>query len=299
MPQSLNRRSFLITAGVVAGAAYTELRGVPGLAADFAQGAPNAEKLGWRLGCQAYSFNRYTFYEAVEKNRSLGLRVIEAYPGQTLSAEKPDAKLNESLPPELRQEVKARLANAGIKLTNYGVCGLSKDEAASRRTFAFAKDMGIETIVSEPAPDAFDTIEKLCEEFGINVALHNHPKPSRYWNPDVVLEACRGRSKRIGACADTGHWMRSELNPVEQLKKLQGRIISFHFKDLNKFGSGAHDVPWGTGAGDAKAMLTEIRRQGVKAVFSIEYEHNWTSSVPEIAECVKYFDKVAAELARA
>jgi hypothetical protein len=46
-------------------------------------------------------------------------------------------------------------------------------------------------------------------------------------------------------------------------------------------------------------MLTEIRRQGIKAVFSIEYEHNWTTSLPEIAECVKYFDKVAAELARA
>jgi sugar phosphate isomerase/epimerase len=296
MPNSLNRRSFLIASGA-AGVAC--LRGSSGLAADLAQGAPNAEKLGWRLGCQAYSFNRYTFYEAVEKNRSLGLRVIEAYPGQKLSAEKPDAKLNESLTPELRQEVKARLADAGIKLTNYGVCGLPKDEAASRRTFEFAKDMGIETIVSEPGPDAFDTIDKLCEEFRINVALHNHPKPSRYWSPEVVLEACKGRSKRIGACADTGHWMRSELNPLEQLKKLEGRIISFHFKDLNKFGGGAHDVPWGTGAGNVKAMLTEIRRQGIKAVFSIEYEHNWTTSLPEIAECVKYFDKVAAELARA
>ena len=47
-----------------------------------AAGAPHAEKLGWRLGCQAYSFNHYTFYEAVDKNASLGLHYIEAYPGQ-------------------------------------------------------------------------------------------------------------------------------------------------------------------------------------------------------------------------
>jgi hypothetical protein len=46
-----------------------------------------------------------------------------------------------------------------------------------------------------------------------------------------------------------------------------------------------------------KAMLTEIRRQGIKGVFSVEYEHNWTSSLPEIGESVKYFDKVAAGLA--
>jgi hypothetical protein len=44
-------------------------------------------------------------------------------------------------------------------------------------------------------------------------------------------------------------------------------------------------------------MLKELRRQGLKAVFSIEYEYNWTNSVPEIAQCVQYFDKVAAELA--
>jgi L-ribulose-5-phosphate 3-epimerase len=55
-------------------------------------------------------------------------------------------------------------------------------------------------------------------------------------------------------------------------------------------------VPWGTGVNNVKGMLTEILRQGVKAVFSIEYEHNWTSSVPEIALCVAYFERVAGEL---
>jgi sugar phosphate isomerase/epimerase len=90
--------------------------------------------------------------------------------------------------------------------------------------------------------------------------------------------------------------MRSGLDPVEQLRKLQGHIISLHFKDLNKLGEGAHDVPWGTGKGNVKAMLEELHRQGFQGVFAIEYEHNWTSSLPEIAECVKYFDQVAAEI---
>ena len=42
-----------------------------------AKGAPNAEKLGWQLGCQAYSFNRFTFEEAVDKIASLGLHCVE------------------------------------------------------------------------------------------------------------------------------------------------------------------------------------------------------------------------------
>jgi sugar phosphate isomerase/epimerase len=298
MRNLIDRRDFLRTAGALgAGIGMTGLGASGLLAAPLAKGAPNAEKLGWRLGCQAYSFNRFTFSEAVEKVASLGLHYVEMYPGQKLAPKTPKITTGESLSPEVRKRLKGRLRRAGVKLVCYGVCGLSKDEAASRKTFQFARDMGIETIVSEPPSDAFDTIEKLCEEYSINVALHNHPKPSRYWDPDIVLKACKGRSKRIGACADTGHWMRSELNPVECIKKLEGRIISFHFKDLNKYGRGAHDVPWGTGEGNVKGMLTEIRRQGFQGVFSIEYEHNWLKSLPEIAESVRYFDKVAAELA--
>jgi len=298
MNNGMDRRSFLKTTGAVAAGLGLSGLGASRALAGPAKGAPNAEKLGWRLGCQAYTFNHYSFFEAVDKNASLGLRYIEMYPGQKMSGDKPDVRVGEGMADDAKKDVKKKLADSGVKLVNYGVCGLPKDEGACRRTFDFAKEMGIETIVSEPPFDAFDTIEKLCDEYRINVALHNHPEPSRYWNPDTVLKVCKGRSKRIGACADTGHWMRSGINPLDAVKKLQGRIISFHFKDLNKYGrQGSHDVPWGTGKADVKAILTEVHRQGLKAVFSIEYEHNWTTSVPEIAQCVAYFDKVAAELA--
>jgi len=297
MKTNIDRRMFLKAAGTVSAAfGLTGLPASQGLAVESGKGAPHAEKLGWRLGCQAYSFNHFTFYEAIDKNASLGLHVIEAYPGQKLSAEKPDEKVGDGMSAEVRAEVKKKLADAHVKLVCYGVVGLSKDEAAARRVFEFAKDMGIETIVSEPAPDAMDLVARLCDEYSINMAIHNHPKPSHYWNPETVLAACEGRTKRVGACADTGHWMRSDISPLEAIKKLEGRIISFHFKDLNKFGAGAHDVPWGTGKGDVPAMLREVRRQGFKGVFSVEYEHNWLNSLPEIAQCVAFFDKTAAEL---
>lgn len=251
----------------------------------------------WRLGMQAYSFNRFTFYEAVDKNRALGLKYIEAYPGQRFSKDKPDVKFDHNMSTQLKKEALQKLREAGVKLVNYGVVGLPNNEAECRKVFNFARDMGIETIVSEPPEDAFDLIEKLSEEYKINVAIHNHPEPSHYWNPDTVLKVCKGRSTRIGACADTGHWMRSAVNPVEALKKLKGRIISLHFKDLNEFGNRhAHDVIWGTGAGDVKAMLAELAHQNFKGVFSIEYEHNWLNSMPEIAGCVSFFELTAAEL---
>ena len=253
---------------------------------------------GWRLGVQAWTFNRFTFYEAVDKTASLGLDWIEAYPhGQKLSKDKPDIIFGHNMPEQIKQEVKQKLKDAGIKLVNYGVANLPNDEKQCRKVFDFAKEMGIETIVSEPPAEAFDMLDKLCQEYKIKVAIHNHPKPSGYWNPDTVLKVCEGRSKWIGACADTGHWMRSGLNPLEVLKKLEGRIISLHLKDINEFGNPkAHDVIWGTGVGDVKAMLAELNRQNFKGVFSIEYEHNWEKSLPEIRQCVAYFNKVAGEL---
>ena len=251
----------------------------------------------WRLGMQAYSFKEFTFFEAVDKNKALGLRYIEVYPGHRFSGEQPDIKTDHNMSSQAKKQMLQKLREAGVKLTNYGVVKLPNDEAECRKVFNFAREMGIETIVSEPPADAFDLIDRLCEEYKINVAIHNHPKPSPYWDPDAVLKVCRGRSRRIGACADTGHWMRSDIDPVEALKKLEGRIISLHVKDLNEFGNReAHDVIWGTGLGDVKAVLAELDRQNFKGVFSIEYEHNWLNSMPEIAESVSYFERTAAEL---
>ncbi|MHC4355538.1 MAG: family 16 glycoside hydrolase [Planctomycetota bacterium] len=253
----------------------------------------------WKLGMQAYSFKEFTFSEAVDKNKALGMDYIECYPGQTLSKEKTDVKVNHNMSSEDRKAMKRMLRKASVTLINYGVVGLPNDEAESRKVFEFAKEMGIKTIVSEPPEDAFDLIDKLCKQYRIKVALHNHPKPSHYWDPDTVLRLCEGRSKWIGACADTGHWTRSGVDPLEAIKKLGAakRIISLHFKDLNEFGNPkAHDVPWGTGVSQAGAILAELDRQNFRGSFSIEYEHNWLNSMPEIKKCVAFFRKTEAEL---
>jgi sugar phosphate isomerase/epimerase len=310
MTQQFNRRSFLKTTGALGLGLGMLGKGVSRLGADepdsslkpdlslveTAKGAPHAEKIGWRLGIQAWTFHDNTLFEAIDNTAQLGLKYIEAFPGQSLSKDQPDIKVNETLPADARKTLKTKLSDSGVKLVNFGVCNLTKNEADSRRMFEFAKDMGVETLVAEPPEDAFDILDKMCGEYNINIAIHDHPKPSHYWNPETVLKVCEGRSRRIGACADTGHWVRSGLDPLESLKKLEGRLISFHFKDLDKLAPDAHDVPWGTGASNVEAMLTEIYRQKIKAVFSIEYEYHWGKAMPEIARCVAFFDAFAATL---
>ncbi len=250
----------------------------------------------WKLAVQAYTFNRFSFFEAIDKAASIGLKYIEAYPGQKLEREG-DVSFDHNAPLSVLARAKVKLDRARVKLVAYGVVGLGKDEAEARKVFDFAKVMGVETITAEPEKDAFDLLDKLTEEYGIDIAIHNHPKPSTYWSPDVVLEAVKGHSPRIGACADIGHWMRSGIVPLEAVKKLEGRIISSHFKDLDRMGDG-HDVVWGTGKGDVRAVLAELHRQGFKGVFSIEYEHNWLNSLPDVEACAKFFQTATEELAK-
>jgi sugar phosphate isomerase/epimerase/type 1 glutamine amidotransferase len=250
----------------------------------------------WRVGVQAWTFNQSTFLESVDKARSIGLKYIEAFPGQKLGAAFGDAKFHHDMPADLRLTAKTKLAEAGVKLVNYGVVPLGKDEASARKVFDFAKEMGIETIVSEPEPGTFPILDKLTQEYGINVAIHNHPKPSHYWNPDTVLDAVKGTNPRIGACADTGHWVRSGLDPLECIKKLNGRIISLHLKDLDQKALNATDVHWGEGVANVAGILAELKRQNFKGVFSVEYETNWGKNDRDVAACAKNFEKMAKEL---
>lgn len=252
-------------------------------------------QLNWRLASQAYTFKEFTFAETLDKLDSLGVKYVEAYRGQPIGGGY-EGTTHYSMDADTRQVIKKMLADKGITLVNYGVVR-AKDEAEWRTIFEFAKDMGIETLTVEPEPAHFEFLSPMTEEYGINLAIHNHPKPSQYWHPDSVLMIVeKYDNSRIGACADVGHWVRSGLDPIESLQALEGKIISLHFKDLNEMAREAHDVPWGQGVGDAKGMLEELHRQRFEGVFSIEYEYNWLNSMPEVQQCVDFFNETQAQL---
>lgn len=259
-----------------------------------------ADKLGWRIGCQAYTFRNRSFFKAVDSVNALGLHYIEAYPGQQVDEDK-NVKMDPDQSPEIRQMVKKKLADSGVKLGSFGVVKIESDNAAARKLYEWCKDMGIETIVSEPPEKQMDMIDKLCTEYGIKMAIHNHPGPeNHYWNPDVELKALEGHSNMLGSCSDVGHWQRSGVKPVEALQKMKGRIIESHFKDLNEFGKKqAHDVPWGTGTGDAKAMLEEVKSQGAKVTFLAEYEHMTGGLLQDVAHSIDWFGKTTEEISNA
>jgi len=264
------------------------------LASVSAEKIPDDYKIGsFALGCQAYTFNRFSVFEAIEKTAQAGGRVIEFFPGQKLSPDQAEVKWDHNATDDVIEKVKAKLAQHHIKAVNYGVVGIPKDEAQARKIFEFAKKLGLYGVTTESV-DAIDTIEKLVKEYDIRVGFHDHPKRAndpgyKMWDPNYVLSVVKERDHRIGSCADTGHWVRSGLKPVECLRILKGRIISSHLKDLNEFGKHeAHDLPYGTGVSDVPAILDELKRQHFEGNISVEYEYKWEDSVPDVAQCVGF-----------
>ena len=237
-----------------------------------------------------------TFFDMLEKVKQLGLDHIEGFNWQRLSKQNPNIRTNSTMSASLQSEMRKRMADAGIKMD---LCYIQKlnEESDAKKTFEWAKGMGVKTFVAEPPVEAYDMVEKLCDEYQINLAIHNHPAPSPNFDPATVAKACKGRGKRIGACGDTGHWVRSGFDPVEACKKLQGLLLSFHLKDVDRFGDlKAECVPWGTGEGRVADILEEMRRQKFSGYFSIEYEPYRPENFDKIAQCAAFFKKTRAKL---
>ena len=247
---------------------------------------------GWAIGCQAYTFNRFSVFEAIEKTAEAGGKVIEFFPDQKLSLEEPAIKWGHNASDEVIAKVKAKLDQHHIKAVNYGVVGIPKEEEAARKIFEFAKKMSLYGVTTE-STESIDTIEKMVKEYDIKVGFHEHgrqPKNPNYkvWDPWFILSVCKDRDPRIGACADTGHWQTSGLNPVYCLRVLKGRIISSHMKDKTDYGEGQHDVPYGTGVGEIARCLDELKKHGFEGHISVEYEYKWENNVPDVKESIDF-----------
>jgi len=237
-----------IMAGAIIGPALAQVPAsapAPGSASvrleDWGRIATAASRiLEWKVAVPASAFRGLTFSEAAGKADALGVAFIEGFSTQDLSPEIPK-KLDYHLAPGEVKAVQDRLRALNLGMPVYVTATIGPDEKSSRQLFEFAKALNVETIVSDPAPESLAAIDKLANEFGVSVALHNG-------SPKSLLSAVEGRSKRIGVCADIGNWVRDGTNPLDGLALVKDRLIAV---ELN----GTEGVP---------GFLRAIYRMGLK-----------------------------------
>ncbi len=270
---------------------FTMIPAASALLALRSKGAPIAREAltpaGFGISVQCWSFKEFTLFQAIEMAAAAGMGGVEIFPGQKLGADHGDAKFGPDLTDDRIQAVLDHLKKNGLVAYNFGVTGIPKEEEKARKVFELAKKMGLYGVTTESL-DALDTLEKLAAEYDIKVCFHNHPRPTKLWNPDTVWKAIDGRHKNIGYCADIGHWATSGLDPLEVIKKIAPRVHAFHMKDRESIKKWSHDRPFGTGIIDNIAILDEVRKHGFAGNVSVEYEHNWKTNHAEVAQCAGY-----------
>lgn len=257
------------------------------------KGAPVREAAftpaGFAIVVQCWSFKEFTLFESIEMAAAAGAGGVELYPGQKIGGGHGDVKFGAEMREEVLQSVIDHLGNHHVAALNFGVVEIPKDEIRARPVFELAKRLGLYGVTTESI-DAIDIAEKLAAQHDIKVCFHNHPKRPLYklWNPDFIFDAVKDRHENLGLCADTGHWASSGLDPLEVIRKVAPRVRSFHLKDRESIAQWTHDRPFGSGIIDLVAILDEVRHHGFAGNVSIEYEHNWKTNLPEVAQCAGY-----------
>jgi sugar phosphate isomerase/epimerase len=247
------------------------------------------------IAMQCWTFRKFTFVETLAKVKDLGIKYLEAYPGQKFSADMPEVSFNHTMSKETRARAKKLLREHGIALISYGVVGFENTEEKMRPVFEFAREMGIRTINTEPNYDDLSLIEKMVKRYNVQIAIHNHPPPTKYARPETVLNLIKDLDPRIGACADTGHWLRTGVDPVEALQLLEGRITNVHLKDLDQAGiRKALDVPFGQGKANVHDILAELTLQNYYGPLAVEHENpnDIDNPSPPIRKGVDYIHSI-------
>jgi sugar phosphate isomerase/epimerase len=280
MTQQLNRRDFL-QAGVL---------GASALALSHVSAADGKDPyLGLNMGLQSYSLRAFDVVKALELTRMVGLKSWEAYPNHIPMG---------SVPKHIETQ-KDVLAKAGVTLISYGVLPFDGNENAARERFDFAKAMGIKSLSADPNPDkeTFDLLDKLVAEYDVAIAIHNHGPGHRYNKISDVEKIVKDRHPKIGACVDTGHYLRSDEDPVEAVQRLGKRVFGVHLKDVKTLPDGKKQFKI-AGEGDLKVpeLLKALHTLKYQYLVAIEYEENEKNPMADIDACLKHVRESAAKV---
>ncbi len=210
--------------------------------------------LGWRVGTSATVFRSLSFSESAALTDALGLASIEGSSSQKVSPQL-DKNLDFHLSPAEIATVKTRLAELRLKMPAYRVDAIPSDEASARRLFAFAKELGAESIVTSAVPSSLSAIDKLATESGVNVAIASSD------DPKALMSAIGNLSPRIGVSADLGQWIEHGIRPVEGLAALKDRLLVVRLRDRGNLGPNSRDVRLGTGVAGLRQFLLQLAQQ--------------------------------------
>lgn len=242
------------------------------------------------IGMQSYTFRNFNLERALQFMKQLGVDCAEFYSKHI--------PLN-STPAQIETILKL-CKEYGVSAKAFGVQSFSKNHDTNKKLFDFGQSLGIAVFSADPDPDSFDSLDKLCDEYKIAIAIHPHGpsgnnKMHRWYSADLIMKAVKDHHPLIGSCLDTGHLIRSaqlghQLNPAEEIRKMGARNFGIHLKDHDN--QRKTDVVFGQGVLKVDEVFKALHDVGFKQMVSIEYEANPADPSKDVAACLEVVRKV-------
>jgi sugar phosphate isomerase/epimerase len=86
---------------------------------------------------------------------------------------------------------------------------------------------------------------------------------------------------------DTGHFLRSDENPVEAIEAFGHRTYGVHLKDVKKLPNGEKQFTiLGEGDLDVVGCLKALKKLKFEHCMSLEYEENESNPMADIQKCL-------------
>jgi sugar phosphate isomerase/epimerase len=250
---------------------------------------------GFTVAIQSYTFRNFKLEQALKRIAEVGVKHAEFYNAHIPVTNDAD-------------KIKAALkvcSDNGVSPVSFGVEAFTKDHDANKKKFEFAKALGIKYMSADPTPDSFDSLDKLCEEYKIAIAIHPHGPQGkgrhRWWSAEVILAAVKDHNELIGTCLDTGHLIRmaqlgEKLDPAQQVKVMGKRNFGMHLKDHDN--KRKTDVLYGQDGGvlDVPAVLKALKDVKFTGYIAIEYEAKPEEPTEDVKALVKILKESAQKL---
>lgn len=246
----------------------------------------------FKMGLQSYSLRGYMkggkadVEKALALTKELGLHYWEAYP----------AHFPVTTDAAAVARYKQLAESAGVTVVGYGVNRFTKDHDANRKFFEFARVMGLSYMSADPTADSFDSLDKLVEEYGVAVGIHNHGPGHRYALIDTIAAAIKDHHPKIGCCVDTGHFLRSREDPVRAVEVFGKRTFGVHLKDVK---DATHFTILGKGDLRTADLLKALARINYDQNLALEYEENVKAPMDDIRACLAAVRSAVATLKNA
>jgi sugar phosphate isomerase/epimerase len=186
---------------------------------------PGLVKLHWQQAARASTFREMSVLEMIDLLHEMDVHHIELTPDQSLSPDKKDVKISPDLSQADIDELLAKLKPLHMDIVSYAAADFGANPEEAKKVFEFGKKLKLKTIVTDASPETLEMLDKLATEYGINVAITSDSPAKRYVTCDAALDAIKGRSNRVGVCADIEAWRKSGQDPVECVKKLASQVL--------------------------------------------------------------------------